>query len=282
MRVGVYAGANHPIAPALAAGFTSQGAGAFVRASDYYRDEIEPFDLVVVYGARSGARVRTAYTAAGIPAVTCDWGYMARVNTREEHERGHFQVGLGGLNSVPTFDCPPDRFKALGIDIAARGGDPNGYVLLVGQVPGDAAHGMDIDSHKRWLRKVAAKYPHVRYRPHPQEPVDVPGLQRAEGDLAQAISGARLVVTWNSNTGHDALLAGVPVVAHGPAAYAELAGEALPPLDARRAYFNRAAYGQWTLAEMRSGQAAAFILNHLVPGVSPLAPAKKRRRRRGA
>jgi len=83
------------------------------------------------------------------------------------------------------------------------------------------------------------------------------------------LAGARLVVTWNSNVGHEALLAGVPVVAHGPAAYAELAGETLPSVDARREYFHRVAYGQWTLDEMRSGACQRFIVDHLLTGAGP-------------
>src|SRR5690606_27808303 len=93
MRVGVYTGANHPVGPALIEGCLSVGAQASPRCSQYHRGEVESFDLVVVYGARAGARVRQCYEAAGVPVVTVDWGYMARVNTREERETGHYQIG---------------------------------------------------------------------------------------------------------------------------------------------------------------------------------------------
>lgn len=293
MRVGVYAGAHHPIGPALCEGFAKQGAGSSLRCSAYYGGEVEDFDLVAVYGVRKGGEARAAYEAAGVPVLTCEWGYMARVNTHKDIPTGHFQVSLGGLNTPPAFPCPGDRFEALGIDIAARGGDPNGYVLLIGQVAGDAAHGMEAGGMADWLRRMAAQYPDVRYRPHPRGAVPLHrGVPLATGTLAEALAGARLVVTWNSNTGHDALLAGVPVVAHGPrAAYAELAGESLPPLDVRRAYFRRLAYGQWTLDEMRSGACQRFLLDHLIPGkpvelearpAQPVRPSQKRRRRRGA
>ena len=267
MRVGVYTGANHPVGPALVEGFLSVGAEASARNSGYHRGEVEGFDLVVVYGARSGARVRRCYEAAGVPVLTADFGYMARVNNRNEREVGHYQVGLGGLNTLPPFDCPPDRFKSLGIKITARGGDPEGYTLLIGQVPGDAAHGMDEPQLRKWLEAMLKDYPNVRYRPHPIHAVMAPGLEVVGGSLADALAGARLVVTWNSNTGNDALLAGVPVVAHGPnAVYADLCGEDLPKVPERRAYFRRLAYAQWTLAEMRSGECQRFILDHLLGG----------------
>lgn len=270
MRVGVYTGANHPVGPALVEGFHSIGVGASARNSQYHRGEVEGFDLVVVYGARAGARVRQCYEAAGVPVVTVDWGYMARVNTREERETGHYQVGLGGLNSLPPFECPPDRFKALGVKITAKGGNPEGYTLLIGQVPGDAAHGMDREQMRRWLAAMAAQYPDVRYRPHPLGRIELPGVPELTGTLADALAGARLVVTWNSNTGNDALLAGVPVVAHGPnAVYADMCGETLPSVQARLAYFRRLAYAQWTLAEMRAGACQRFVLDHLLPGKAP-------------
>lgn len=266
MRVGIYTGASHPVGPALAEGFSSVGAAPVGRSSQWHRGEVEKFDLVVVYGARSGARVRAVYETAGVPVVTVDWGYMARVNTPEEHHVGHFQVGLGGLNSPPAFDCPPDRFKALGIPLRARGGDPEGYTLLIGQVPGDAAHGMDTATMRKWLATVAGQYADVHYRPHPRWAVTMTGARIAKGSLDEALAGARQVIVWNSNTGHEALLAGVPVIAHGCVPYADLCGPKVPSVAKRRAYFHRLAYGQWTLAEMRSGECQRFILNHLLPG----------------
>src|SRR5690606_38401305 len=123
---GIYAGGSHPVAAALRKGFAAMGCMAAARASEYYRGEVENFDLVVSYGMRAGRRVRDAYQAAGVPVVVVDWGYLARVNAPDEHEAGHFQAGLGGLNAVPDFACPADRFDSLGLGIVERGGDPDG------------------------------------------------------------------------------------------------------------------------------------------------------------
>jgi len=269
MRVGIYAGASHPAVTALLQGFALCGATAHARNSAYHRGEIENFDLVVVYGLRAGCRVRDAYQAAGVAVVVFDWGYLARVNEPSQTSTGHFQFGLGGLNRPPAFACPTDRFDSLGLTIAEQGGDPDGYVLLCGQVPGDAAHGLDAQQIESWAREAAAHWPNVRYRPHPRGGIDIAGLESDRSPLAKALAGARRVVTINSNVGHDALLAGVPVLADGPAAYAELAGDVLPTVEARREYFARLAYGQWTVAEMASGACPRFLLDHLVPGVGP-------------
>lgn len=271
MRAGIYAGTRNRAAAALAEGFSLIGVEVAHRNGAFYRGEIEDFDFIVSIGMRAAAPAVRAYTQHGIPAVVADWGYLKRVSEPSEAERGYYQVGIGGLNAVPPFDCPSDRFDALGLTVAPRGGDPKGYVLVCGQVPGDAAHGMDANAYISWLRETISQYPEAVYRPHPRGGVDLPGIESHTGPLSEALAGARLVVTWNSNVGHDALLAGVPVVAHGPAAYSELAGETLPSVDPRREYFHRVAYGQWTLDEMRSGVCQQFILDHLLTGVEPKA-----------
>lgn len=283
MRVGIYANAANVEAGALCSGLLSAGHRPVDRSlPDYGAGQVEPFDLVVTTGLRGkGASLLADYTAAGVPVAVLDFGYLSR-------ER-HFQLSPGGLNNIPAFACPADRLNALGLTVAVRGGDPQGYVLLLGQVPGDAAHGMSAAEHAAWLASVAAQYENVVYRPHPRGGVPVDGLREIGGSLDDALKGARLAVTWNSNAGHEALLAGVPVIAHGPAAYSELCGESLPSVEARRAYFARVAYGQWTLAELADGTAARFLLDHHLPGVAVELPAEapqavpmKRRRARGA
>lgn len=253
MKVAIYVSPDHPVGPALAQGLALAGHEVVHRSPTYYRGEVENVDLVVVKGMRDGAAVVAGY--ASVPALVVDWGYLKRVNSPEEAADGYWQVGAGGLNRIPDADCPSDRFDALGLEVVEQGGDPNGYVLVCGQVPGDAALGQDSSTHRQWLREQLKAYDDAVYRPHPRGGIAVPGLVGNTRPLADALAGARLVVTYNSNVGHDALLAGVPVVAHGPAAYAELSGETLPSLGARKAYFNRVAYGQWTLSEMASGEA---------------------------
>ncbi|NYT67971.1 hypothetical protein [Pusillimonas noertemannii] len=268
MRVGIYSGVRNVAALALGEGFSLVGAEVSHRNVQYYRGERERFDLVVTLALREGRAVLEQYSGA-CPVLVADWGYLARVSHPGESATGHWQVSLGGLNKIPTFACPPDRFDVLGLDLVERGGDPDGYALICGQVPGDAAHGMDAAALKAWLLEAVAKHGNVVYRPHPRGGIDLPGVKTQRGSLAEALAGARLVVTFNSNVGHDALIAGVPVLCGPGAAYDELAGEVLPSIQARRDYFSRVAYGQWTLAEMRSGACQRFIFEHLLTGVGP-------------
>ena len=194
-------------------------------------------------------KIRALYP--GVPFFVFDWGYVRRVNERDEHHKGHWQVSRDRLNNVPPGPCPDDRFKALDLPIKTKGGNAKGHVLLIGQMPNDSA--LNGGNHLAWLTAMAMKYDNVLYRPHPRGGIKlVAGCETQQaGTLQDALDGARLVVTYNSNAGHEALLAGVPVVCDPCAAYAELAGEKIPSVPKRRAFYNRVAYGQWTVYEVQ-------------------------------
>jgi hypothetical protein len=97
----------------------------------------------------------------------------------------------------------------------------------------------------------------------------VPGTEQDTGPLQDALARAAVVVTWNSNTGVDALLAGKPVVALGegamaaPLAARELGGRCDPD---REAWAHALAWKQWTLDEIRSGDALVGVVEDLRAG----------------
>jgi hypothetical protein len=255
MRFAVYARNDHPVARSFATGLRAAGARVTHRSLPDYGDGCrESFDAVAVFGLRGkGARILAEYTAAGVPVVVVDYGYVDRVHGVNTWATGHWQVSLGGLNCIVSFDCPSDRFDALGVSIAPERVEP-GPTILAAQLPGDAAHPFETEDQ---LRAWIATVPHDEVRWHPamalvdHEPLDA------------ALARAGCIVTWNSNIGHDALLAGVPVAAHGPAPYADVA------MADRAAYFARVAYSQWTPTEMETGHCARFLLNHVLTGEPP-------------
>ncbi len=247
MRWGVYARESVPGAIDLRDGFNEIGHRAVFRSlSDWGRGCVEKLDAVVVFGLQGkGPQILAEYQAAGVPVVVCDYGYLRRTNNVHDWKTGHWQLSVGGLNRPPSFECPADRFESLGLKVQARGGDPKGYVLLCVQTVGDASHGMGRDELQAWCLAQQAKYPGLVIRPHPQEEHLDYGIPRCPAaSLDEALAGARLVVTANSNTGHEALMAGVPVVGTHPAAWDEMAGEKIPSVSKRLAYFHRLAYGQ--------------------------------------
>jgi hypothetical protein len=139
----------------------------------------------------------------------------------------------------------------------------DGYALLIGQVPGDQSiAGADIG---RWYSETAGELKRlghdVRFRRHPVavqrgHRCSVPGVPIVEGDLAEAIAGATVVVTFNSNTAVEAVLVGVPTISIDPGSMAwdvtshNLAEIVTPD---RTAWAWALAWKQWRREEMESG-----------------------------
>lgn len=222
-----------------------------------------PCDVMIIKSARN-PEIIEQYKSKGVPVFVYDWGYFNRVNAPDQHRQGYWQLSHEKLNNMPDWNLPPDRFNESGASISKANHDKNGYVLVCGQMPIDAAvAGTD---HKQWLIDQCAKYTNqgydVRYREHPRGGVKL-NYPKAADDLQESMRGARFIVTYNSNVGHDALIAGVPVVCDSVAPYAELSGEALPSIARRLKYFSRAAYGQWMYSE--TDKAVQFLLNEWMP-----------------
>lgn len=191
-------------------------------------------------------------------------------------ERGHLQprrewlsLGFDGLAGRGLYARPADngeRFEQhYGAMLKPWGHQGGSHLLLVGQVPGDAAlHGLDME---KWAQQVTddalSRGYSVIYRPHPKVimrdrfcPVGALYSPRPlEVDLAEALS----VVTWSSTTAVEAVLAGIPVVAMDEGSMAwPIAGHNLDQLDRRHDRFewcNEMAWKQWSLEEVESGVA---------------------------
>ncbi|MCH7573612.1 MAG: hypothetical protein IIA59_00645 [Candidatus Marinimicrobia bacterium] len=183
------------------------------------------------------------------------------------------QLGWDGQGALANFcngASPPDRAeKYASLLKPQRRAKKQDYVLVIGQMPGDnSLSGMDID---QWRRDVVAQLSEITdrrivYRPHPNDPriaLGEVGVSYLGGDLEPALAGAAVVVTYNSGTGVDAVLAGVPVITLDERSHAwPVAGhdlQAVADLAAlkfdRKQWLNDLAYTQWSKAEIISGAA---------------------------
>lgn len=262
--IAVYASEKCLEAVAFRDGLEAQGHNArMLQASDHGRGQTVGCRAVVLSGTRGkGADIVADYAAVGIPAIVIDYGYLRRVSGVATWATGHWQVGIGGLNRPPAFPCPDDRLKRLGI--APQRPRKGRGVLVMGQHSGDPSHGLTDAQMTAWAQRVCDETGGY-WRPHPDSPdmqVDAP---LAEGPLSGWIDKAARVHTLCSTGGLEALIAGVPAVADMPerACWGELSGPDHPGADAVTRLCARLAYGQWTLDEMRSGEAAAFILDNM-------------------
>jgi hypothetical protein len=175
--------------------------------------------------------------------------------------------GLNGRAAFPAFDDAGSRWGEHFAHLMRPWRAGGEYVLLIGQVIGDAATaGMDLC---RWYLQMAKFLREhydipVLFRPHPVEvqrgtATVVPGVPALHGSLAEAIDQAALVVTFNSNVGTEAVLAGVPTLASdaGSMVYQLLKQEA----PDRGAWASRMAWCQWLPEDFTSGRAWAHLRN---------------------
>ena len=94
----------------------------------------------------------------------------------------------------------------------------------------------------------------------------VPGTELSVQPLQDDFSNAHCVVTYNSNTAVEALLEGIPVFAHDQGSMCwQVANKSLISVDVpnrpdRNSWLNDLAYAQWTLQEMRNGEAWRHLI----------------------
>src|SRR5690606_20884983 len=121
------------------------------RHPHFWRDgEAEGFGLVVLSGlhGKNADSVR-AYTARAVPVLVLDAAYFRDVPCDS-------QVSRGGITHPPLFDCPPDRFAALGLAITPKGGNGKGPALIALQRGEDASHGLSAMQVGVWAQSVGA------------------------------------------------------------------------------------------------------------------------------
>jgi len=227
-------------------------------------------DAYLCWGWRKGKALRAR---TGKPVLVMERGYIG--------DRFRWvSLGWNGLNGRAFFaksGCDGTRlarhFPAV-LDTDWKS-CRSGPAVIMGQVAGDAA--LEFCDWPRWqieaLRSIERLGLSPRFRPHP---VSIARghklhfsarLPRIDGALNEVLAKAALVVTWNSNSGVDAALAGVPVIACDIGSMAwDVAAKSLAadPFDlpspaARLRWAQELAWCQWLPEEIASGAAWEHI-----------------------
>ena len=157
--------------------------------------------------------------------------------------------------------------------------DVKNCALVVGQVPNDPAlNGLDI---YHWVEITCARLHHmgyrVIYRPHPWVASKIargeikpfyPKLgEVSTTTLQQDFDRAGIVVTYSSNTGTESVLQGIPTVSLDEGSLAHIMSaqdlhHSLVTPD-RTKWCNDLSYRQWTMEELRNGDAWDFMKTYL-------------------
>lgn len=263
MRVVLHARNDVPQCAALAAGCRAIGhTVVWQRPALWSPRDVDPAaDVAVVFGVAGPARtILDTYRARGVECWILDFPRLRAF----PHEVGCFKNDYAWL--------PESRAKT---DLAPLESVTPTVTLVIGQKPGDGAHGMDAAAMHRWLRETVAACRAesdrpIVVRPHPKDttkrPADGWGAdavhEPSATPLDAALAEAAVVVTYNSTVGWDAIVAGVPVAARSlePVAYAPYVTEstATPAIlskKLRTEAIARARASQWTLDALRDGTA---------------------------
>lgn len=260
----------------------------FLRGAEtlgYQRDSLSPkCEFAVCSGMRRTTMIpRAQAVKAGIPVIILELGYMRRCSGAASLI-GYNQAGWNKIGWTPDFECPPDRLDKLGLEILSERppfkntilpNNPPGGILIAGQVGQDAQHNLSSVELCQWLvrryRSLILEDPSLRkcpvvFRPHPnQDKTALPPVLIHQRQLPKsvpvndALDNARLLLTYNSTLGVEAMLRGVPVVSHPCAHYHR---HAVEDMATRMNYLRRLAYAQWNVQEVESGEALEFLLAH--------------------
>lgn len=253
MTIIVHAGAHEHqqvAAAQMAAGLARHGLA--VRWNEH-----RPCDIAIVWGGRQRERVageaghvlvmERGHVGDRMTMTSCGWDGLAR--------RGRYPLAMDG----------GARWRARYGELMRPWTHREGYALVLGQVSGDAAlGGLDVLA---WAGEVATDLRgrgwDVRFRPHPLAQSGLLGVRRIGGTLEQALAGAAFCVTFNSTSGVEAVLAGVPTIALDAGAMAwpvasHAVGERLVRPD-RELWAHDLAWTQWSPEEISNGEAWAHL-----------------------
>lgn len=236
--------------------------------------DYEPSDVAVVFGTFKKAvplswqrgKIIDGQKKAGKKVVVIDSGYVKR----GEGEGNYFACGLGGLNGWADFrnrDMPSDRWEKLNTPLIPWKRDGE-HIVLCGQVPWDAS--VQHINMEEWLHNTARHIRmltdrQIRYRPHPlaiqYSPKKLDGCTTSLEPLSEDMKDAWAVVTYNSNSGVEAVINGIPNFCLGSGAMTygvcnlDLQDIESPVMFDRDQWAFNLAYAQWTPEEMRLGKA---------------------------
>jgi hypothetical protein len=172
-------------------------------------------------------------------------------------------LAIGGHNGAGDVKVRPERWKALGREVKPW---TKGRHILVCESRNFGLPYMR--QPQGWTEEVVRRLRRVTDRPIQirQHPGNwKPRAEEVEASLMRDLEGAHCCVIWNASAGVRALLAGIPVIYGAPhwicaeAGSQDLDAIETPPLPERMPAFYRLASSQYTLNEIRSGEAFRLL-----------------------
>lgn len=230
-------------------------------------------DVTVTWGLRGGRTgIMKSIQARGGRHLVLERGFLG---DREKYTSLSFDGITGrGVYAEPPGDDGGARFEAHGGRFKPWQRRDSKIAVVIGQVRGDVTHRHI--NFAEWAQRTAqtlSRSWEVWFRPHPFDlargrTIPMPeGIAIDTGPLSSCLERAAYVVTFNSTTAVDSVLAGVPTYAADPGTMARavtsnLLGEWVTP--ERSQWAHELAWKQWSHDEVANGKAWGR-LRRLIP-----------------
>lgn len=172
-------------------------------------------------------------------------------------------IAWNGLNGRGDFCLPkeikPERFtNNFSLKPWKKDGD---IIVIMGQLRGDMSlRGIDLTAfYEKKAAELEALYrKKVFFRPHPARPEANfrPNIPVIDGNLEDVLTASFLVVTYNSNSGVDAVVSGIPALSFdkGSMAYNVTGHSVRDRITPEREHWAyKLAHCQWTPEEIKNG-----------------------------
>lgn len=223
-------------------------------------EPVRPGDVAVIWNRmrRSQQSVDMVKAGGGALIVT-ENGYFGR----DRNQRPPYAMALDGHNGSGRWYAPdPSRLQAL--DLPFQPFRTTGrYVLITDQRGlGSPQMRSPHDFANRTAGEIVrTTHAEVRIREHP-------GRHKPERPLEADLAEARAVVVWSSNCASSALIQGIPTYYRAPTIVTRGAAHPFAPAMtgtftalARQRAFGRAAWAQWFLDEIATGEPFRVLLD---------------------
>ena len=221
-----------------------------------------PDDALVIWN-RYGSFERQAddWEAKGGMVIVAENGYLGR----DSEGRQLYALSVHGHNGSGWFPVGSEhRFAALGVEVKPWRQTGEHIVVRGQRGIGTAQMRSPPDWHQGAKRRLGS------LTRRPVRVIEHPGRKPYERPFEEELVGAWACAIWASAVGVLALVSGIPVLCEAPswickaAASPHLEDAAQPLMDdeLRRAALHRMAHGQWSVAEIETGEPFARFLAH--------------------
>lgn len=238
-------------------------------------------DVGAVFGLKGRSReVMDAYRAAGRHTIIFDKALIRVQHAAHKHLRVCID-GDSPLLYLMRKPRPPSRWEALKLPLAKRRKSTRGddIILALSSQKYCTFHGLgDATEYARGIvrecRRLTSRP--IVYRPKPSwhefKPVKGTRLSRPPEYLPSLLERGHVLVTHGSSAAIDAIIGGVPAITLGECAASPVAGKSLDAVDAppfpdeeaRLEWLINLAWCQWSVDELKSGAAWAFLRREIM------------------